>query len=350
MNKKIIWILLFFGFLILALNGFADGGFEQKCLPGGNASLTSVLCSLCITECEGKCLDQKWLPDIDSCIDNPDIFNFDFETEACTCGLGSGSGTNPTRTGTAGENQSTGCSWFDQMIAEFVDEEIVINASDRGLANLGIQAEAGPSEKTARTNWNGVLGLETKKARSGDIVAGNTAEWAGNKFVRTMANWLVDTGVRGTVARAMVSGSGGDNIWNPNSNSGPRTEAFFGEIENIQGNNEVDTIKQVYESMTEKVPGYGVTGDKPLTHYATYEEMFVTGSGICRDKSGLLVNALERKGIDAQVIGDATHMWVRVTLDEGDNAGKEFDLDPTWYQNFVPLPTRSAENRAEGNC
>ena len=108
------------------------------------------------------------------------------------------------------------------------------------------------------------------------------------------------------------------------------TSDFFEFTDGISGN-EMAKIEAIYHHVTDII---SVDYDN---NFRNSEEVLRDGKGVCRDQAVLLSSALKRHGIDAELINTQTHIWVRVA----DENGRIFDLDPTWYETFIPLEPRN---------
>ncbi|MDP6670204.1 MAG: transglutaminase-like domain-containing protein [archaeon] len=125
----------------------------------------------------------------------------------------------------------------------------------------------------------------------------------------------------------------------------PRTREFFDRVDLVQGT-DLERIKQIYFMVTDALPEYGTPGkdSTDLSTRSTFEEILSCNKGICRDYAALLNAALQRTGINSEVIAGPGHTWVRV-LNFNDSTGalplySSFDLDPTWYKDFVAFTRR----------
>lgn len=101
---------------------------------------------------------------------------------------------------------------------------------------------------------------------------------------------------------------------------------------------ELEIIKDIYEQITKRVARFGVpSNDSPS---ACLSE----NTGQCRHMATILQESLEEYGIKSEQIFSPTHTWVRVTLSDpkyANNLFAQFDLDPTWYAQPIPLPPRN---------
>ncbi len=100
---------------------------------------------------------------------------------------------------------------------------------------------------------------------------------------------------------------------------------------------ELEIIKDIYEQITSRTARYEAPSDESLSG------CLAENKGVCRQMATILQESLEDYGIKSEQIFSPTHTWVRVTLSDPrykDNLFSEFDLDPTWYANPVPLPPR----------
>lgn len=163
-------------------------------------------------------------------------------------------------------------------------------------------------------------------------------------MVKTAAK-IEDSGPVGSVLRS-ISG-----VPNPFTYDSPLTKDFFAKTDNVSGT-EMEKISQIYQLTADAVPNYGAPGTNvaDLTKLSTFEEVLSCGTGICRDQAGLLNDALKRNGINSRLVpgqvekpGD--HIWVRVKT----STGEEFDLDSTWYKDFIKLLPRK-QNPVENKC
>lgn len=129
----------------------------------------------------------------------------------------------------------------------------------------------------------------------------------------------------------------------------PLTQDFFSRVDAITGN-EKQIISGIYALTTTAVPRYG-NPLPDLIHdeaFPTFEEVLSSKLGRCKEQSSLLNSALKRKGIKSWLVtstsndpADPTaHMWVRVES----STGELFDLDPTWYKDFIELVPRTNES------
>ncbi|MBI4067311.1 hypothetical protein HY407_02915, partial [Candidatus Gottesmanbacteria bacterium] len=99
---------------------------------------------------------------------------------------------------------------------------------------------------------------------------------------------------------------------------------------------EIGKIKEIYTHITNTVTKYG----KPVG--GEIASLCLTGGrGECRHMGAVLQESLEEAGVKSELIVSADHVWVRVTLTDPPFDGITFDLDPTWYQQPIPLPPRS---------
>ena len=173
-------------------------------------------------------------------------------------------------------------------------------------------------------SYEQVLDNEAKKGTKG-----------GTGFKFWWLNSTFDDGPLGAIARDFAG------IKSPFTYNSPKTSEFFNSVEQISGS-EMERIQSTYSLVAEAVPNYGAPGSDStdLSKNSTFEEVLSCGTGICRDQAGLLAAALRKQDIDASVVNGSEHAWVRVTLSEGSNADRQFDLDSTWYKDFVPLPLR----------
>ena len=135
------------------------------------------------------------------------------------------------------------------------------------------------------------------------------------------------------------------NIPDPFTYDQPRTKEFFDRVDQVQGT-DLERIKQIYFLVTDALPEYGTPGNDStdLSIRSTFEEILSCNRGICRDYVALLNSALQRTGIDSEIVVGPGHTWVRVlSFNDSTNAlpfYSSFDLDPTWYKDFVALTKR----------
>ncbi|MFA4887768.1 MAG: hypothetical protein WC595_06155, partial [Candidatus Nanoarchaeia archaeon] len=290
----------------------------DKCLELAENNIISgleiVSCSLCRSGCEIECVglanDKK--TDSSLCFYN-EIFTY--ESETCTCNS------------LSGKNAFTKCSWLKDLVEKNAEETILINEDSDAVEKLGFTSLESKGDQSKVT-----LGDIGKLEYQRRIYSDET-------FVRSIANALKEDSSLGKLTR-LISG-----VKSPLTYNDPKTKEFFNKIGAINSNTEIETIKEVYETVTNAVPGYGEIGDNKLNHIdSTFEDMFTNKFAVCRDKASLLNVALRRKGINSEIVAGEGHMWVRVTLSEGESAGKEIDLDPTWYHDFVPLEKRGVQD------
>jgi hypothetical protein len=120
----------------------------------------------------------------------------------------------------------------------------------------------------------------------------------------------------------------------------PYTKDLFDRINKINTDSESEKIIEIYNIVAEAIPNYGTPNSEILNldENSTFEEVLSTGTGICRDQAAILNTAFHKHNINSWVVFEegGEHVWVRVkTFD-----GEEFDLDPTWYKDFVKLDRR----------
>ncbi|MBI5065882.1 transglutaminase domain-containing protein [Candidatus Woesearchaeota archaeon] len=121
----------------------------------------------------------------------------------------------------------------------------------------------------------------------------------------------------------------------------PNTKAFIEIVNNIKADNDLILVKKIYEFVTKILPIF----ERSDVMCRNFETLITQGKAVCRERSPLLVYALKLRGIDAKIITSnavgegAGHMWVTVTINVN-NKLVEFDLDPTWYREFIPLHER----------
>ncbi len=124
-----------------------------------------------------------------------------------------------------------------------------------------------------------------------------------------------------------------------------RVTKFLQELDAIEADTQLETIKQVHNLVGKYVPGYLPQEDKEDIATNSIGAAIKDGKGICREQAALLKWALDKKlggkaNYNAEVVGqDTTHVWVRVTFDGG-----QFDLDTTWFKTFFPLVPRDTDN------
>ena len=115
----------------------------------------------------------------------------------------------------------------------------------------------------------------------------------------------------------------------------PETKKFMEKVDNIQGT-DFEKLKQIYELVTTTITKY----ENADNCHNTFEDAIKTGIGVCRDRANLLQYSLNKKGINAIIANSKDHVWIRVKVNNGDCGTLEFDLDPTWYKEFLPLKPR----------
>lgn len=276
--------------------------FPQHCLDQGYVCYWGISesCYHCYKNCEYLCHNEllriERTKKVISCAGR---FTFSFDANR-----------DPSKWCICNYNQVTRnklCDWIKGM-KEYVPNQITVNTNPPKLVNIDVA-------------FNTEMDSKSRESKSFEYVTGK---------------WIMEDSIRGEIMRKFYTGT-----QNPYTTDSPKTQEFFEKVDAIEGSNEVDTTKQVYETVTDAVPGYGIVEDQPLGHQGTFEEMLITEAGVCRDKSALLASSLKRKGIEAEIISGTEHMWVRVTFKEGNLAGKQIDLDPTYYQEFFPIPIRT---------
>ncbi len=164
------------------------------------------------------------------------------------------------------------------------------------------------------------------------------------------AAMIVENSVEGFWLRKLLNTAPGVDIPNPFTYDLPLTKDFFTKVGAVAGANETDTIVGIYNLTTHAVPDYGTPGrtNTDQNKNSTFEEVLSDKKGICRDQAALLNDALKKKGIKSWLVtgngvgGDGkpfAHVWVRVKMSNGE----VFDLDPTWYKDFIKLTPRLIE-------
>lgn len=129
----------------------------------------------------------------------------------------------------------------------------------------------------------------------------------------------------------------------------PNTKHFFDKVNNVwyEHGRKLETIQEIYLLVTEAVPNFPESADAPgavpedLTGTPIFEEMLQMKTGYCRDQASLLNAALKKVGFDSRTVSGDEHVWVRISTYSYDlDKYVEFDLDPTWYKDFVALQPR----------
>lgn len=119
--------------------------------------------------------------------------------------------------------------------------------------------------------------------------------------------------------------------------SGDKNENFFNGDYTLSTTEttEVGKIRSIYNQITSTVTRY----DTPQGDAAAY--CLTQGAGVCRHMATVLNESLKEAGVKSETVQSPTHVWVRVTLSDPEYKGITFDLDPTWYQQPIPLAPRS---------
>ena len=130
-----------------------------------------------------------------------------------------------------------------------------------------------------------------------------------------------------------------------------RWDAFVSEVDSIDPSiSELEKVDVIYKIVKKYVPQYAyvagkngeaVPDDSMGNAFAGIGATVLGTAGICRDQANLLDWALDRNGIDTSIKANSNHAWVHISL-KNPPVGyeKEFDLDPTWYDEFTPLNNR----------
>lgn len=99
---------------------------------------------------------------------------------------------------------------------------------------------------------------------------------------------------------------------------------------------ELAKIRHLYQQVVNRVTRFGMPkGGNTLSACLN------TGVGECRHMATLLHGSLKQAGIRSELVNSPTHVWNRITLSDPAYNGLTFDLDPTWYQQPIPLAPRS---------
>lgn len=103
--------------------------------------------------------------------------------------------------------------------------------------------------------------------------------------------------------------------------SGSTIDNYFSDyIVPTTATTELGKIKSIYNSVMQKATTCGAAQGK---------------------SAAILQESLEEAGIKSELVGSADHIWVRVTLTDPMYGAITFDLDPTWYNQAIPLPPRN---------
>lgn len=101
---------------------------------------------------------------------------------------------------------------------------------------------------------------------------------------------------------------------------------------------ELGKIKDLYDQVVSRITRYeeGRVGNNN-----TLVSCLRDSAGVCRHMATILEKSLEKAGVTSQQMISPEHHWVRVTLSDPAFEGITFDLDPTWYQQAIPLAPRN---------
>lgn len=101
---------------------------------------------------------------------------------------------------------------------------------------------------------------------------------------------------------------------------------------------ELGKIKDLYDQVVSRITRYeeGRAGNNN-----TLVSCLRDSAGVCRHMATILEKSLEKAGVTSQQMISPEHHWVRVTLSDPAFEGITFDLDPTWYQQAIPLAPRN---------
>ena len=102
--------------------------------------------------------------------------------------------------------------------------------------------------------------------------------------------------------------------------------------QNVKGENVESIYDAVQLNLRQNAAAGGADGLDP-------QSAIDTGIGVCRDGATYLAEALIENGVDASVVFDQNHAWVRVAND-GSGTGP-YDLDVNAYESFVKVPVRT---------
>ena len=100
---------------------------------------------------------------------------------------------------------------------------------------------------------------------------------------------------------------------------------------------ELGKIKDIYDQVVARITRYD---ESRAGSNNTLVSCLRDSAGVCRHMATILQKSLERAGVKSQQMISPEHHWVRVTLSDPAFEGITFDLDPTWYQQAIPLAPR----------
>lgn len=98
---------------------------------------------------------------------------------------------------------------------------------------------------------------------------------------------------------------------------------------------EVGKIKDLYAQVVGRITQYDTPQAGNNLNACLREQ-----KGLCRHMSMILNDSLNNAGVKSKLMVSPSHLWIRVTLSKSDYGDITFDLDPTWYQQPIPLPPR----------
>lgn len=173
------------------------------------------------------------------------------------------------------------------------------------------------------TNPQQIINIEERARTTNDPINKeefNTTSWAPGELLRKW--WTFNP--RSTSVGKFIRDMGGNNYFDDSY------------ILTTGSQEEISKIRDLYTQIVGRITQY----QPPQQSQNSLNACLREGRGVCRHMAIILHESLKKAGVNSQLMISPSHFWVRVTLSDEAYKGFTFDLDPTWYQQPVPLPPR----------
>lgn len=154
-----------------------------------------------------------------------------------------------------------------------------------------------------------------------------------DQIARSIANSLFDSDSKmiGAFVNLITSGAK-DEFWNLDSKE---VSDFRQRVKEVEGT-PLERVRGIYELVSKSIRYSSVLP----SNLGSLEKTLRNGEGICREQAALLSLGLQESGFQAEVKLGSEHAWVRLSTTNAEGQVVAIDLDPTWYEDFVPLDPR----------
>lgn len=181
------------------------------------------------------------------------------------------------------------------------------------------------------SGWEGPSPVNTSGESVDSIMSKELSGQSGGKSLVPLSGF--EEGVGLTIAKLLYPST--FSFLDARGQTGPLVEQYKNFARSLKCLPELDRIRAIYLYVTGTIQNYGVpSGGESM------QACLEGGSGMCRHNAGLLDLGLKEACIDSSLVVSIDHIWVQVMLQDQPLRGLRFDLDPTWYEEPIPLIVR----------